>query len=91
MSSKKNTVEKEAMRELLRKHRLKHPGCKLNEKRCRSGISEDCIVKGDKSKFQKTGGCCKKCIAVINHEYYERVTKEKRRKKSVRFKKGTKT
>jgi len=90
MTTKKSAVEKEMIKELLRKHQRKHPGCKLHEKRCRSEVAENCIGKGDMSKFHKTGAVCKKCLVQINHDYYEKVTKDRRRKKSVRFKKGTK-
>jgi hypothetical protein len=73
-------AEKEEYRMVLEKHQKKHPGCKLNERRCKPQLSDECIVKGDKSEFHKTAATCKHCISVINHQYYEKVTAVNRKK-----------
>lgn len=77
MSSK---AEKEIIKVLLKKHQRKHPGCKLNEKRCKVGLSDKCLVKADKSKFHVTSSTCKPCLIIVNRNYYERVTIKKREK-----------
>ena len=80
MSTRMSKAEKEEMKALLEKHQQRHPGCKLNEKRCKSQLSDECIVRGDKSEFHKTAATCKRCISMLNHQHYLKVTVVKRRK-----------
>jgi hypothetical protein len=94
MTSRLTKSDKEAMQALLEKHQKKHPGCSLGQRRCSKKLSDDCIRKGDKSEFLNGGSRCKNCVAIMQKEYYEKVTIAKRAaarlKKSVRFKRGTK-
>lgn len=92
MSTRISKADKEVLKALLEKHQKKHAGCKLNERRCRAKLSDDCIVKGDKSRFHATAYTCKECLVIVNRKYYEKVTalKRKKAKRSVTFKKGTK-
>jgi hypothetical protein len=90
---------KELHRLVLEKHQKKHPGCALNEKRCKYSLTKDCIDKGVISEFMKNRSMCKPCETERQKKYYEEVAAEKRaairalRKKkkarSVSFKKGT--
>ena len=68
--SKQRKAEKEAYRLLLEKHQQKHPGCKLNERKCRVGIAEDCSDIADDSEFLRGSHRCKRCAAVISNQYY---------------------
>jgi hypothetical protein len=96
MTSRLTKSDKEAMQVLLDKHQKKYPGCSLGQRRCSKKLADDCVRKGDKSEFLNGGSRCKKCVAIIQKEYYEKVTVNKRaaarakRKRSVSFKKGTK-
>lgn len=87
-------IEKEALAHLLAKHQKKHPGCKLGERRCKAELAEDCIGKGAISEFHKTASKCKRCLVIVNQEYYAKmhpkVDSKKKKKRSVTFKKGTK-
>jgi hypothetical protein len=89
-STRMSKDEKEAVARLLEKHQKKHPGCKLSERRCRVNMADDCIGKGPVSEFHKTAAKCKRCIVLVNREYYDRVTSRRSKKKKVTFKKGTK-
>ncbi len=92
MTSRMSKADKEELKALLNKHQKKHPGCRLSERKCKSELADDCIGKGDKSEFHKTAATCKRCLCIVNHQYYEKVTalKRKKAKRSVSFKKGTK-
>ena len=73
-------ADKLAMQVILEKHQKKHPGCKISERRCKSKLSEECIVKGDSSLFHPTAATCKKCISVVNRNFYQNVTSQKEKK-----------
>ncbi len=91
---------KEVYRLAVEKHQRKHPGCSLNEKICKFGITDKCIEQGDISEFRKGRNICNQCDIVRLKRYYDDVLGEKRattrqmnkkkRSRSVSFKKGTK-
>ncbi len=87
----------------LEKHQRNNPGCKLNEKICTRDLSKECVGKGDISEFvPRRENICRPCEAVKMRKYYEEVIypkrvaerarkrKEKKEKRSISFKKGTK-
>jgi hypothetical protein len=86
MTTRLSKAEKEAFQVLLAKHQKKHPGCKLNERKCNSELSENCIGKGNKELFHKTAATCLECLKVVNHNYYERTkeTQKQNKKKTTK-------
>jgi len=92
MTTRMTNAEREAINVLIAKHQRKHPGCKLNERRCKAELSEDCIGRGDISEFHKTSSTCNACLSEVNREFYQRVTAKKRAaekaKRKITWKKG---
>lgn len=82
--SKLAKVEKDELREIIEKHQKKHPGCKLNERRCRYEIADDCIGKADKSHFKKSVWMCKRCTSMYNRNYYEQNIQGQKKKKTTK-------
>lgn len=87
MTTKLSKAEKEAYLVILKKHQKKHPGCGLNERVCKAKLAKDCIGKGAISEFHATASKCKRCLVIVNSNYYKAHVDIKK----VKFKKGTKS
>jgi hypothetical protein len=72
-------AEKEVYAAMLAKHQRKHPGCKLNEKRCRFEYSNKCVGKADLSYFKGASHMCQPCRSWYNHQYYAKSVAEEGR------------
>ena len=80
MTTKLSKADHEEFQALLKKHQIKHPGCKLSERRCRFAITSECIGKGTDDQFHKTSHRCLKCKGASDKVYYDTIVKKAREK-----------